>query len=95
MNAGTRDSIRNSLMSRATRAMFAFLFRNALPVDASLVRPERDDLQTLRRIRERALMGTELVTATTYLASEPVPRRRRTDRPAAAVNTPSPRKRAS
>jgi hypothetical protein len=95
MSRRTRFTVRDSLMSRAARAMFAFLFRNALPVDGSAVPFERDDLRTLRRIRERAMAGTELVTATTYLPSDPTPRRRRTDRPASDSKESLPRKRAS
>lgn len=92
MSARTRKSFRNSQMSRAARAMFAFLFRNALPVDASLVRPE---LQTRRRTRERATVSSGVLTATTYEPSDSGPRRRRTDRPASAYSVTFPNRRAS
>lgn len=97
MSARTRDSFRDSLMSRAARAMFAFLYRNAQPVDASAVAPDSygDELQTLRRMRERATVGAGVVSATTYLPSQPLPRRRRTDRQAPASSVPAPNKRAS
>jgi hypothetical protein len=95
MNAKTRYTLRDSQMSRAARAMFAFLFRNARPMDVSAMRDERDELQTLRRLRARASVGTGLVTATTYLAREPMPRRRRSDRPVPGFRVPAPRSKAS
>src|SRR5438045_8906760 len=63
MAARTKSSFANSSLSRATRALFGFLFRNALPVDASmtLALPEDD----ISRRRARALAGAGLL-ATTY-----------------------------
>ena len=61
-----RFTPRDSALSRATRAFFAFLFRNALPVDAS------DDLARLRR-REPGADGLGLVLATTYRPSVGIP----------------------
>ena len=71
-----RITFRDSPLSRATRAFFAFLFRNALPVDASQS-VEADDDITLARQRERALAGAGLVLATTYRPSLETPSRDR------------------
>ena len=95
MSARTRYTFQNSLMSRAARAMFAFLFRNALPVDLSAPRTGRDELETLRRRHERDIVGMGLVTATTYRPTDPVTRRRGKNQQAAGAEAPLPRKRAS
>ena len=59
-----RTSFRDSQLSRATRAFFAFLFRNGLPVDPSGVIID-NDLAAQRR-RDRALEGTALAVPTVY-----------------------------
>jgi hypothetical protein len=56
---------RDSALSRTTRAFFAFLFRNALPVEPTAMLDADDDI-TRRRQLERARAGVGLVRATTY-----------------------------
>jgi len=65
----TRSALRDSPLSRATRALFAFLFRNALPADPAETALTSDDI-TRRRRYERALAGAALIHATTYRPSD-------------------------
>lgn len=60
----TRPSFRESQLSQATRALFAFLFRNAVPADPAVV-VENNDL-ALKRRRERALNGASLAVPTVF-----------------------------
>jgi hypothetical protein len=83
----TKLPLLDAPLSRATRALFAFLFRNALPVDASIVNAAPLDDISRRRRRERVASGAGLVSATTYSpssdlmipAGRPAARRRRDD----------------
>ena len=67
MATKTRLLLRDSPLSRATRALFAFLFRNALPADPSESLRVSDDIT--RRRRDLTRTGDGLVLATTYRPS--------------------------
>lgn len=69
MATETRLPLRDSPLSRTTRALFAFLFRNALPVDPAEMLAVTDDITRWRR-RELARSGDGLVLATTYRPSD-------------------------